>query len=182
MRGREQKWIRAVLHHNSQEAANELVAAYYDEIYVYIYRQVGNKEDAMDLTQEGFIAMLQSLPRYNPKLAGFRTWLYHIVSHKVIDARRKARDRICSLDEMDIEPEERGDFAEAMADRELLKDIEGYVSCFEPAVQEIYRLHLYGGQSFPKISKAVGQPEAKIKAQYYRLLQKIRKEFQGYGI
>ena len=52
MKGKEQKWIRAVLYHNSQDAANKLVAAYYDEIYAYVYRQVGNKEDALDLTQE----------------------------------------------------------------------------------------------------------------------------------
>ncbi len=181
MKGKERKWIRAILYHNSQEAANKLVMAYYDEMYAYIYRQVGNKEDAMDLTQEGFIAMLQSLPRYNPKLAGFRTWLYHIVSHKVIDARRKAGIDTFSLEEMDAEVEERGDFVEEMANRELLKEIEGYVSGFEPGVQEIYRLRLYGGQSFPEIAKAVGQPEAKIKAQYYRLLRKIRKEFEAYG-
>ena len=181
MKGKEQKWIRAVLYHNSQDAANKLVAAYYDEIYAYVYRQVGNKEDALDLTQEGFIAMLQSLQCYNSRLAGFRTWLYHIVSHKVIDARRKARPEVFSLEEMDTEAEERGDFAEEMANRELLKEIEGYVSSFEPGIQEIYRLRLYGEQSFPEIAKAVGQPEAKIKAQYYRLLQKIRKEFGVYG-
>lgn len=181
MKGKEQKWIRAVLYHNSQDAANKLVAAYYDEIYAYVYRQVGNKEDALDLTQEGFIAMLQSLQCYNSRLAGFRTWLYHIVSHKVIDARRKARPEVFSLEEMDTEAEERGDFAEEMANRELLKEIEGYVSSFEPGIQEIYRLRLYGEQSFPEIAKAVGQSEAKIKAQYYRLLQKIRKEFGAYG-
>ncbi len=178
MKSKEEKLIHAILHRGSQEAADKLVRAYYDEIYVYVYRQVGNKEDAMDLTQEGFIAALQSLHTYDAKKSGFRTWLYHVVSYKVIDARRKVRLDMLPIEEVEVS--DMTDFTENITNQALLHKIEEYLSAFEPDVQEIFRLHLYGEQSFPEIAAATGQPEAKIKAQYYRLLQKVRKEFSNY--
>ena len=47
----ESKWIRAIQKHGSRSAADRLVRSYYDEIYVFVYRQTGCKEDALDLTQ-----------------------------------------------------------------------------------------------------------------------------------
>lgn len=42
-------------------------------------------------------------------------------------------------------------------------------------------MRLYGEYSFPEIAAVTGEPEAKVKAQYYRLLEKVRKEFCEYG-
>ena len=58
---REQTWIRAIQRRNSREAAEQLIQTYYDEIYRFVYRQTGSKEDAMDLTQSVFIAVLPHL-------------------------------------------------------------------------------------------------------------------------
>ena len=58
----EQKWIRSIQRRNSQEAPEQLIQTYYDEIYRFVYRQTGSKEDAMDLTQSVFIAVLRALP------------------------------------------------------------------------------------------------------------------------
>ena len=101
----EQKWIRDIVRHGSKKAADALVRAYYDDIYTFVYRQTGNREDAMDLTQESFLAALRSLHAYDAKKAGFRTWMYHIASHKVIDMRRKRKVQYFSIEDYDIEDE-----------------------------------------------------------------------------
>ncbi len=172
---RDQKWIGEILRRGSQKAADQLVRAYYDEIYIFIYRQLGNREDALDLTQESFIGALRSLPSYNAKKSGFRTWLYRIATYKVIDARRKFKPVVVSLDEEELLFDE--DLTESFMNKELLKKIEEYVQALDPDLQEIFRLRLYGDYSFPDIASAISQPETKIKAQYYRLIQRIRKEF-----
>ena len=79
---REQTWIRAIQRRNSREAAEQLIQTYYDEIYRFVYRQTGSKEDAMDLTQSVFIAVLRALPGYRAERASFRTWLYRQQSHR----------------------------------------------------------------------------------------------------
>ena len=57
----EQGWILRIQRRNSRKDAERLIQAYYDEIYVYAYRQTGNKEDALDLTQEIFLSVLRSM-------------------------------------------------------------------------------------------------------------------------
>ena len=79
------------------------------------------------------------------------------------------------IEEIEVSGEK--DFTEELLNQELLSRIEAYICDADPAIQEVFRMHLYGERSFPEIAAATGQPEAKIKAWYYRLLQKIRKEF-----
>mgnify|MGYP002605611546 CR=1 FL=1 len=50
--------IREIKKKNDRNSANELVSRYYDEIYVYAYKQLQEKELAMDMTQDIFIAVL----------------------------------------------------------------------------------------------------------------------------
>jgi RNA polymerase sigma-70 factor (ECF subfamily) len=172
----EKKLIRAIVKRGSGKAADTLIRMYYDEIYRFMYRQVGNMEDAMDLTQDCFIAVLKSLPSYDEKKAGFRTWLYRIAMNKVIDMRRKNHPIVVPLDEEQLPEKE--DIAEHIADQELLRRIEEWVCGLDSELQKIYRLHIYAGESFPQIAETLGEKEEKIKARYYRLMKRLRREFQ----
>ena len=62
-------------------------------------------------------------------------------------------------------------------DQALLRQIEDYISRLDPQLQMIFRLHIYGNISFPEISASIGQSEAAVKSRYYRLLERLRKEF-----
>ena len=161
---REQTWIRAIQRRNSREAAEQLIQTYYDEIYRFVYRQTGSKEDAMDLTQSVFIAVLRALPGYRAERASFRTWLYRIAANKVIDTLPAAED-----------------FVARVHDRALLETIEGYVSGLDPGEQAVFRLRIYGEKTFPEIAVAMGEPEAAVKSRYYRLIGRLRKEFGADG-
>lgn len=172
-RDQEQKWIRAILRRGDRGAADALVRTHYDALYAYIWRQVGQPDDALDLTQESFIAALQSLPSYDHRKSAFRTWLYHIASHKIIDHRRKFRTATVPLTEDISSP---GDFTAIVHDQALLAQAEELVRQEEPLEQEIFRLHVYGQCSFPQIAAVTGQAEAKIKSRYYRLMTRLRKE------
>lgn len=178
----EQKWIRAIVKRGSPKAADALVRAYYDEIYKFVYWQVGNREDALDITQECFISALRSLPSYEPKKSGFRTWLHRVASHKVIDLRRKrgAAPVFVEIGEADADAAgaaDLTDFTEQIQNRELLKRVEQFVSGMNPNVQEVFRLRIYAGCSFPEIAAVLAEPEAAVKARYYRLIAAVRKEF-----
>ena len=170
----ELQWVHKIVRHGSRKAADALVRAYYDDIYAYVYRQTGNREDALDLTQECFLAALRSLPSYQPQKAGLRTWLYHIASHKVIDLRRKQNVQFLPVDDQEIADSR--DFTEEIQNREMLRKAEELVCGMEPQIQEVFRMRVYGEYPFGEIAKTLEQPEAKIKAQYYRLTAKIKKE------
>ena len=175
----EEQWIREIQRKGSRTAADHLIQAHYDEIYRFVYRQTGHKEDAMDLTQSIFLAVLRALPTYRAERGTFRTWLYRIAANKVIDARRRACLVPLPMEELEIPSEE--DFTAQIQNRALLEQIEAYVSGLESHVQAVFRLRLYGEQSFPEIAAALGEPEAAVKSRYYRLLKRLREEFDPHG-
>ena len=150
----EQKWIRAIQRRNSRAAAEQLIQAYYDEIYRFVYRQTGSREDAMDLTQSIFIAVLRALPGYRAERASFRTWMYRIAANKVIDARRRTRLSPVPLEETELPAAE--DFVSQIHNQALLDAIEGYVSGLDAGEQAVFRLRIYGEKTFPEIAAEKG--------------------------
>jgi RNA polymerase sigma factor (sigma-70 family) len=172
----DKRLIRYILKKGSNQAANELIRRYYDDLYFYLYRQVGNGNDALDLRQEVFIAALKGLSSYDDRKSSFRTWLFRIGTYKVIDARRKVK--VTWLELKDVQWVEEKDFDESLCQKELLGAINQFVSSFLPEIQEVFRLRVYGELSFPEIASLLAQKEERIKAQYYRLVKKIREEFR----
>lgn len=172
----DKRLIRYIVKKGSDQAADTLIRRYYDDLYYYLYRQVGNGNDALDLTQEVFIAALKGIGSYDDRKSSFRTWLFRIGTYKVIDARRKVKMTWVELQEGEWQ-EEPG-FDESLYQKELLEAIHQYVISFRPEIQEIFRLRVYGELSFPEIASLLAQKEERIKAQYYRLMKKIREEFR----
>ena len=129
----------------------------------------------MDLTQEIFIAALQSIGRYDSKKSAFRTWLYAVATHKVIDRRRAERVTLLPLE--DDAAQEAPDELARLDDAALLRRIEGYVSGFDEETQTVFRLHIYDERSFREIAESLNMPEASVKTKYYRLQKRIREEF-----
>ena len=179
----ELKWIHAIVRRGSPKAADALVRAYYDEIYKFVYWQVGNREDALDVTQECMISALRSLLSYDPEKSGFRTWQHRVASHKVIDLRRKAGNvQVAADTDADVqEMADAEDFTEQIQNRELLERVEQFVCGMSPSQQEVFRLRVYAGCSFPEIAAALAEPEAAVKARYYRMIAAVRKEFRDEG-
>ena len=173
------KLIRRILRARDRAAADELVERYYDETFRYAYRQSRGSGDpaqtAMDLTQEIFILVLGSLATFNPKKAGFRTWLYRVANSRIIDTKRRFHPDEVQIDETEIF--EQSDFTEELHNKELLTKIEAYVSSLPSDVQRVFRLHLYGGQTFEQIAADSGLAESTVKTKYYRTVKKIKVVF-----
>src|SRR5258705_9461633 len=81
---------------SGREAAfEELVRRYQRPIASYVYRMVGDYDAALDLTQEVFIKVYNSLARYRSEFK-FSTWIYKIAHNTAIDHLRRhtVRDQI----------------------------------------------------------------------------------------
>jgi RNA polymerase sigma-70 factor, ECF subfamily len=72
----------------SRAAFEELFARYRDALHGFFRRRVGSAEQADDLTQETFLALLRGVTRYEPRSL-VRTYLYGIAMKLLCAARRK---------------------------------------------------------------------------------------------
>ncbi len=70
------------------EAFEMIIQKYQQPLLNYIGRMVGERELALDFTQEVFIKTYSSLHSYKPQFK-FSTWLYRIASNFIIDYWRK---------------------------------------------------------------------------------------------
>src|SRR6478736_9526135 len=66
----------------------ELVRRYQRPITSYVYRMLGDHESALDVTQEVFIKVYNSLHKYSSEYK-FSTWLYRIAHNAAIDHMRR---------------------------------------------------------------------------------------------
>jgi RNA polymerase sigma-70 factor, ECF subfamily len=68
-----------------------IVRSYETPIFNYVYRIVGDRALAEDLTQEVFVRVFQALPRFSLRCK-FTTWLFQVTKNRVLDELR-ARER-----------------------------------------------------------------------------------------
>ena len=160
-------------------AADTLIRNYYDEIFRFIRKQTTEEETALDLTQEIFISLLKSISRYDPKKgAGFRTWLYKIATDKTVDffrSRAAKKTETLSLDE--VEPIDESGFTKRIEDEDFAERVCEYVGKFSSDTQKIFRLHIFGDYTFAEIAASMQMAEGSVKSKYYRLINKLRGEF-----
>ncbi|WIV13701.1 RNA polymerase sigma factor [Proteiniborus sp. MB09-C3] len=176
---RENRLISSIQRTGNRKSADELIRKYYDEIYTYAYKQILDKHTAMDVTQNIFISMLQSLSTYDEKKAGFRTWLYRIATNKIIDYFRKnSAERKMIVDIGEYEIQDQIMFTLNIENKELLFRLQDFINSFDMNSQQIFRLKIFGEYSFSQIAASLSSPESTIKSKYYRLLKIIREEFK----
>ena len=79
-------------------AFDVLVRRYERPLYGYLYRMLGNAEDAQDAFQEAFMKAYAHRARFRPD-AAFKPWLYAITTNCCRDRlRKRRRRRTASLD------------------------------------------------------------------------------------
>lgn len=73
-----------------QAAYRELMSRHKEPLFRLVRGTIGNADEAVDVTQEAFVAAFMALKRYDPERP-FRTWLSRIAINKCRDwARRRA--------------------------------------------------------------------------------------------
>lgn len=70
-----------------QNAACELLEICHPDIFAYLRRLCGNRQDAEDLTQQTFLKVWSSLDRFAGR-SEFSTWLHRIAHNTYVDWRR----------------------------------------------------------------------------------------------
>lgn len=174
------KLIQKIKLYHSRKAADELFERYYREIYAYVFRQCGERELSMDLTQDIFIAAFQGLYSFDSRKAVFRTWLYRVASNKVTDHYRsrsfREKQREIPIEELSSDIPYDEDVLEKLVRKEHIAHIMEIVSCYELVWVRIFQMKCFEDRTFAEIAEALGISENTAKTRYYTIIKRLRKE------
>ncbi|MDN3451690.1 RNA polymerase sigma factor [Planococcus sp. APC 3906] len=176
----EKRWIRRVQRSAHEDSANQLVKHYYKEVFAFVYKQVVDEQTSLDLTQEIFVRMLQSITGFDTRKASFRTWLYRIASNHCVDYFRSKSYRTSVktgyIEEEDLESAE--NILQQITQKEQVQELQASLALCDHTAQHIVRYKLYLDQTFAEIAVTLQLPESTIKTKYYKTIRFIRKEME----
>ena len=166
----------------------ELVRRYQRPISAYVYRMVGNYESALDLTQEIFIKVYNSLSRYRAEFK-FSTWIYKIAHNAAVDHLRRSSTREQSLvagtegDSFDLPIESSSLTPEQESERkERRGEIESVVRALPANYRELIILRHSQDLSYEEIVEVTGLPLGTVKNRLFRAREMMRQQFVDKGI
>jgi RNA polymerase sigma-70 factor (ECF subfamily) len=166
----------------------ELVRRYQRPIAAYVYRMVGNYESALDLTQEIFIKVYNSLSRYRAEFK-FSTWIYKIAHNAAVDYLRRSSTREQSLvagtesDSFELPIESSHLTPEQESERkERRGEIESVVRALPANYRELIILRHSQDLSYEEIVEVTGLPLGTVKNRLFRAREMMRQQFVDKGI
>ncbi|WP_289140840.1 RNA polymerase sigma factor [uncultured Brevibacillus sp.] len=163
--------VRLALEEDHQAYAR-LVDKYKGKIFAFLYRMLGQAEDAQDMAQEVFTKVYFQLNKFRPN-SNFSAWLYRMAANHCLDELRRQKRSVQTTEEelelIDAETPE-DVFLQKEQKQMLLRQVMG--------LEEEYRLVVvlrYIDQlSYREISETMAIPMTTVQMRLHRARKKLR--------
>ena len=150
----------------------DLYDHYFDRVYAYVARRVGDRTETEDVVSDVFHHALASLGRFEWRGAPFAAWLFRIAANKIADrAERLGRERTIEPwpEAEEADQEEAHDRVRIFA---LIREL--------PADQRrVLELRFAEEKSTREVAEALGRSEGAIKQLQFRGLESLRARVGG---
>jgi len=164
-----------------KEAFEMIIRKYQQPILNYIGRMVGERELALDFTQDVFIRTYSSLHLYKPQYK-FSTWLFKVASNFMIDYWRKKKIETFSLDQppkwdsssppLQI-PENKPSTIKKLEISQLKKKIERALEKIPAPLREVFVWRHINEFSYEEIAEIKNLPVGTIKNRVFQAKEMI---------
>ncbi|MDE2995095.1 MAG: RNA polymerase sigma factor [Chloroflexota bacterium] len=163
------------------EAAFEVIFnQYHAAIYNYVFRMMGNPEDASDLTQDTFLKAWRALSRTSDDLR-VGAWLYRIATNVCLDELRHRKlikwqswDNFVSV----FHPVAKESPERDVVNRENREEVQYILDRLNPKYRLCILLREYQGLSYDEIAQVLGTTRAAVKSLLFRAREEFRQVFK----
>ena len=178
----EDKYLVEKAIQGEKEAFEMIIQKYQQPLLNYIGRMVGERELALDFTQEVFIKTYSSLHSYKPQFK-FSTWLYRIASNFIIDFWRKKKIDAFSIDhqkklDKDLPPLQIPAGEESIVTKfettQLKKRIERALERIPASLREVFVWRHINELSYEEIAEIKDLPTGTVKNRVFQAKELIR--------
>lgn len=179
------KEVALALKQGDARALEEMVRRYQGRVYAVAFRLSGNREDALDLSQEAFIKAYQRIDAWQPT-GSFLPWLLRLTTNLGIDflRRRKRRPQERYEDYVTKDSEhaavepvsmETGRLVHA---KEIDERIRAALTALSESQRTVFVLRHFEGLPLSDIALEMGCTTGSVKVHLFRALKKMQKELR----
>lgn len=173
-----------------ESAFAEIVERYRSPLTNYIFRMLGDAEEAIDLAQETFVRLYFALDRYHTDFA-FSTYIYRIATNLAItEIRKRRRRKLLSLstffsatddDEHELDPADDRDLPdEVLLDGELKRTIEKAIIALPDKYRAPIVLREIQELSYEEVAAVLGLGLGTTKSRISRARALLRDKLKDY--
>ncbi|SFG11543.1 RNA polymerase sigma-70 factor, ECF subfamily [Novosphingobium sp. CF614] len=166
-----------------QSGYRALMADHREAVFRFVRGYVGDESEALDITQDCFIAAFAALRRYDPARP-FRTWIMRIAVNKCHDWRRRRAVRrfftlarpieeAAGIVDPGLDPE-----ARLASDAEVAR-IEAAIAALPANLKEPLLLCAVEGMTQDEAAVVLGISRKAVETRIYRARQKLSKLLEG---
>ncbi|MBF6614634.1 MAG: RNA polymerase sigma factor [Chloroflexi bacterium] len=176
----EKSWV-AKAREGDVAAFEAIYSRYERRLYAFIYRLMGNSEDAYDLTQDTFVKAYMALPRTSPDL-NLSAWLHRIASNTCMDVlRRRKLIKWLPWETFDtnpaIEPAADDDPVGEYNQFETSGEVQAVLDKLTPKHRMALILKEYQGMSCDEIGEVMGASRSAVKSLLFRAREEFRQAY-----
>ena len=169
-----------------QQAFEILVRRYSTTLFNFIYRFLGDYDQASDILQQVSLRFYTSLPRLGTG-EPFKPWLFRVARNCCVDELRRRRRSAIHFSQLEAENTEGdvlclGDMPdpgmlpdELMECQDLQQLLHEAIQSLPPKFRSVVLLRYVSQLSFAEIGKTLGMPEATAKTYFHRAKMLLRR-------
>jgi len=182
--------IVALCRQGAEAGFSALLGAHHSYVLRICWRILGQREEALDVTQEVFIRAVSAMSRLDPQ-PSLRPWLRRVAINLSLDAARRTErvelhGEVPALDALGCAGAGRGDaeglgdpVGKAVAARAELADIEACIQRLRPELRTVLLLRVVEGLSHQEIAGILECPVGTVKSHLSRAREQLRRMAAG---
>ncbi len=151
------------------DAFNLLVSRHEKRVFNYLYRIVGHREDALDLTQDVFLKAYQNLAKLSD-VERFSPWLFRIAHNEAFSQLRRKRPDSAEL----LYDPSTANSSEGMFPLEMSLAVATALNRLSQDQREAVVLKIYQGFKFEEMAEILELPLSTIKSRLYSALDVLK--------
>ncbi len=160
----------------------KIIERYQGKLLAYLYRLVGDKDEAEDLLQDVFIKAYKNLDSYDVERK-FSSWIYRISHNEAVNhIKRKSLKRFISWEDVNstkdklesCSTEERAD--DSWIRKEKIEEVDLAIKRLPAKYRQVLMLRYYSDKSYGEISGVLKKPVNTVGTLINRAKKKLYEE------
>lgn len=142
----------------------EIIERYQGKLFAYLYRLIGNRDEAEDLLQDVFIKAYKNLHSYDVSRK-FSSWIYRIAHNEAVNyIKRKSLKRFISWEDISstkdklVSQSTEDGADDAWIRKESIKEVDDAIKRLPIKYKQVLLLRYFSDKSYEEIGEILGKP------------------------